>query len=75
VFRDHPFEPEATPELALCQTLDAFNGTVYPAPTNASYLCKEMRAACAGVANQRPNIRPPAGAIFQPSRSAKQRLI
>jgi hypothetical protein len=64
VFRDHPFEPEATPEQALCQTLDAFNGKVYPAPTNSIYLFNEMAAVCAGIAERWPNIPPPSGAIF-----------
>ncbi|CDX13603.1 hypothetical protein MPLSOD_10124 [Mesorhizobium sp. SOD10] len=61
VLRDHPFEPEATPEQALCQTLDGFNGKVYCAPTNSIYLYNEMQAACAGIALQWANIR---GAIL-----------
>lgn len=64
VCKEHPFEPEATPELALCQTLDAFNGKVYPAPTNSIYLYKEMVAACAGVAERWANIPPPPGAVL-----------
>lgn len=64
IFRDNPFEPESVPELALCQTLDGFNGKVYAAPTKSIYLYKEMMAACGAIANQWPNIAPPAGAIF-----------
>lgn len=62
--REKPFEPEATPELALCQTLDGFNGKVYPAPSNSIYLYKEMIAACGAIAYQWPNIEPPANAIL-----------
>jgi hypothetical protein len=64
VLRDYPFEEQATPEHALCQTLDGFNGKLYPAPTKAVYLFNEMKAACAGIANQWANIQPPAGAIL-----------
>lgn len=64
VLREHPFEPDATPELALCQTLDGFNGKVYDAPTNSIYLYKEMIAACSAIALQWPNIKPPPGAIL-----------
>lgn len=64
VLRDAPFEPEATAEHALCQTLDGFNGKVYCAPTNSIYLYKEMIAACSAIALQWPNIKPPAGAVL-----------
>jgi len=59
-----PFEPEASPEHALCQTLDGFNGKVYCAPTNAIYLYNEMKAACGSVAMQWPNIEPPKSAVL-----------
>lgn len=64
VLRDEPFEEESTPELALCQTFDGFNGKIYGAPSNAVYLFKEMKAACIGIALQWPNILPPPGAIL-----------
>lgn len=64
ILRDEPFEEESTPEHALCQTLDGFNGKVYPAPSNSVYLYKEIQAACSGVANQWANIEPPNGAVF-----------
>jgi hypothetical protein len=65
VLKDEPFEEESSPELALCQTLDGFNGKVYEAPTNSVYMYKEMQAACAGIAQQWNNIMPPNGAILK----------
>ncbi|MEA2838733.1 MAG: hypothetical protein QOF41_63 [Methylobacteriaceae bacterium] len=61
--RDQPFEAESTPEHALCQTIDGFNGKVHPAPSNSIYLYNEMKAAGGSVALQWPNIEPPSGAV------------
>lgn len=62
--RDEPFEPHATPEHSLCQTIDGFNGNVYPAPSNSIYLYNEMKAAGSAIALQWPNIEPPSGAVL-----------
>lgn len=64
VLRDEPFEAESTPEHALCQTFDAFNGKLYQAPSNSIYLFNEMKAACAGISQQWQNIPTPKGAVL-----------
>lgn len=64
VLRDHPFEEESTPELALCQTYDGFNGKLYAAPSKSIYMYNEMQAACAAIAQQWPKIEPPANAVL-----------
>ena len=59
-----PFEEPSTPELTLCQTVDAYNGKVYVAPSNSVYLFNEMKAVCGSIAQQWPNIEPPLNAVF-----------
>jgi hypothetical protein len=63
--REHPFEADATPEHALCITLDCVSGRAYQAPTDkAVYLYKEMAAECASIAERWDSILPPPGAVF-----------
>ena len=62
--KETPFEDEATPEHALCQTIDGFNGKVYVAPSKSIYLYKEMKAVGDSIALQWPNIEPPKGAVL-----------
>lgn len=50
------------PEKKLCLTVDAYTGDVFEAPGNATYLFKEMMAACLAVAERWPAIKPPTGA-------------
>ena len=51
-------------ERALCITLDAHAGKCHQAPGNAIYLFKEMKAACATIAERWPAIKPPKNAIL-----------
>jgi len=57
-------EDGTEPEGALCLTLDAQCGKVYPAPGKAVYLFKEIQAACQSIAERWDAIAPPPKAIF-----------
>jgi hypothetical protein len=52
------------PDLALCITVDCQAGVAYPAPTNSVTRFKNMKAACATIADAWPAIKPPHGAVF-----------
>ena len=54
----------AEAERELCLVLDAYTGEIHPAPGNAVYLFKEMKAACADIAERWPVIKPPKNAIL-----------
>lgn len=60
IYADDGTEPEG----ALCITLDAQSGRVYPAPGKAVYLFKEIQAACQSIAERWEAIAPPPKAIF-----------
>lgn len=51
-------------ERELCITLDAYAGRLYEAPTNATYLFKEIKAACATISERWPAIKPPKNAVL-----------
>jgi hypothetical protein len=51
-------------ERALCITLDAYAGKCHEAPSNAVYLFKEIKAACATIAERWPAIKPPKNAVL-----------
>jgi hypothetical protein len=52
------------PELQLCLTIDAYSGSVHPAPSDAVRRYQNMRAACASIAERWPNIPPPTRAVL-----------
>ena len=52
------------PEKKLCVTVDGWAMTAYEAPTNSVYLYNEIRAACQGIAERWPAIKPPPNAIL-----------
>lgn len=54
----------ADPDRALCLTLDAFSGSLYPAPGDAVDIWNDMKAACATIAERWPNIPKPTNAIL-----------
>jgi hypothetical protein len=60
----HQDEEGSEPERALCLTLDAVTGKLYPAPTNAVSNFANMKAACQTIAERWPNIPPPPNAVF-----------
>jgi hypothetical protein len=62
--RECPLAEASAPEKALCITLDAYAGVTYEAPSNSIYLCKEMAAACATIAERWNSIKPPPGAVM-----------
>ncbi|GEO40963.1 hypothetical protein SAE02_51110 [Skermanella aerolata] len=51
-------------EQAMCITIDAFSGTVIPAPSDSLSRFKNMAAACATIAERWPNIKPPPNAVL-----------
>jgi hypothetical protein len=57
-------EQAAEPEGKLCVTLDAYSGSLHPAPGNALTRFQNMEAACASIAERWPNIQPPANAVL-----------
>ena len=63
-FRQPTFHEYGTSEKRLCITLDTQSAIAYEAPSNATYLYKEMAASCASLVERWPNIKPPKGAIL-----------
>jgi len=63
-FVEHPFIELAKPEYKLCRTLCVVSGVEFSAPTNSIYKFKEMKAACADIAEKWNNVPPPAGAVI-----------
>jgi hypothetical protein len=61
VSADHTVEPEGK----LCLTIDAHAGICHAAPTNSVSRYQNMKAACASIAEQWPNIAPPEGAVLE----------
>lgn len=59
-----PDEEQAEPEKAICLTLDAYGGDIYPAPGAAKTLWENTKAACASIAERWPNIQPPPKAVL-----------
>ena len=52
------------PERGLCLTVDAYEGIVYEAPSDSISVFKNMRAACATIAERWEKIEPPKGAVL-----------
>ncbi len=59
-----PDEEQSEPDKALCLTLDAYSGELYPAPGAAKTLWENTKAACASIAERWPNIQPPPNAVL-----------
>ncbi|HKX10956.1 MAG TPA: hypothetical protein VJN67_22355 [Stellaceae bacterium] len=57
-------EDGALPEHQLCLVVDAFAGAHHSAPTNAMSRFHNMKAACASISEQWPNIPPPPNAVL-----------
>jgi hypothetical protein len=62
--RDTSTDQTVTPEAGLCLTIDAYAGVCYKAPTNAVSRYQNMKAACATIAEQWPNLKPPPKAVL-----------
>lgn len=54
----------SAPEHKLCLTIDGYAGVAHAAPGDATTRYKNMKAACAGIAERWTNLKPPEGAIF-----------
>ncbi len=62
--KELPIDEASEPEKPLCITLDAYKGAIYEAPGNSVYLCKEMAAACASIAERWPAVQAPPGSVL-----------
>lgn len=62
--RDTGIEENAEPTHTLCLTLDAYSGTVHPAPGDAIRKYGQIKSACATISEWWPNINSPTGAVF-----------
>ncbi|MGA7713186.1 MAG: hypothetical protein WCA81_14875, partial [Rhizomicrobium sp.] len=60
----NPGEEAADAEHKLCITVDAYEGTCYPAPTDSARRFQNMVAACETIAEWWPNIPPPPNAVL-----------
>jgi hypothetical protein len=57
-------DDEAEAEQKLCVTIDAFSGTCFQAPSDATRRFNNAEAACATIAEQWDKISPPENAII-----------
>ena len=57
-------EEGADPEHGLCVTLNAYSGTVHPAPTDSKRRFRNMEAACKTIVEWWPNITPPPNSVI-----------
>lgn len=64
--RDSSIDQTVVPDGKLCLTVDAYSGICYAAPGDAVTRYHNMKAACASIAEQWPNIKPPPGAVLAP---------
>lgn len=64
LLKEYDSEEGAEVDKAICVTLDAFTGVLYPAPGAAASMYANMKAACASIAERWPNIKPPSGAVL-----------
>lgn len=55
---------EMDPERELCVAIDIWSGQCHPAPSNAVYRFKEVRAVCAGIVERWDQISPPENAVL-----------
>lgn len=64
LLRDYAPEAGSEVDKAICVTLDAFTGELYPAPGASLTMFANMKAACLTIAERWPNIKPPPGAVI-----------
>ena len=64
LFKDYLKDEGSEPDRSICVTLDAFTGTLYPAPGNSVTAFANMKAACQTIAERWSNIAPPKGAVL-----------
>ena len=64
--RETSVDETVHPDAGLCLTIDAYAGVAHKAPTNSVSRYQNMKAACATIAEQWPNVKPPPKAIFAP---------
>ncbi len=64
LLKEYAPEDGAEIDKAICVTLDAFTGELYPAPGSAVTMLANMKAACQTIAERWPNIKPPKGAVL-----------
>jgi hypothetical protein len=62
--RKHPSEEMGEAERDMCLTVDVRSGEAYRAPSNSTYLFKEMAATCSALVERWPAIKPPPGAVL-----------
>jgi hypothetical protein len=62
--QDTSVDQDVQPEGKLCLVIDAYAGACHAAPTNSVRRYQNMQAACASIAEQWPNIKPPPDAIL-----------
>lgn len=53
-----------TPEAKLSVVIDIWTGAVHAAPGNAATRFTNAKAACTGIVERWPNIKPPSGAVL-----------
>jgi hypothetical protein len=64
ILKDHFPEEGSEADKSICITLDAYSGTLYPAPGSSATMFANMKAACQTIAERWPNIPAPKGAIL-----------
>lgn len=64
LLKDNFAEEGAEADKTICVTLDAFSGTIFPAPGSAVTMFANRKAACQTIAESWPNIPPPKGAVI-----------
>lgn len=64
ILKEYLVEDGAEADKSICVTLDAFTGSLYPAPGSAITMFANMKAACQSIAERWPNVPPPKGAII-----------
>ena len=64
LLKDYVSEEGSEVDKAICVTLDAYSGEIYPAPGASISMFANMKAACLTIAERWPNIKPPKGAVI-----------
>jgi hypothetical protein len=62
--RESAADQNIDPEGRLCLVIDAYAGVCHSAPGDSISRLHNMRAACASIAEQWPNVQPPPGAVY-----------
>lgn len=64
ILKEYSGEEGAEADRAICVTLDAYTGILYPAPGASASMFANTKAACQSIAERWPNIKPPKGAVI-----------